>query len=86
MALGAVLLAGCSSSPQCDQCEDCKDFLACSYKMGVRPGTYDSTYGPNGSCWETTMSSDKCTLDCRNLNTALKSSGVGADAGCTFGI
>jgi hypothetical protein len=83
--VGVFALLACSSGLDCD-CQDCKDYVACSYKTGVAPGSLDSTFGANGSCWMTSSSSDNCTLACRSANNYFKSSGVGADAGCTFGM
>jgi hypothetical protein len=81
----ALALLACGSGVMGDF-QDCKDYVACSYRMGATPGSLDSKYGANGSCWQTSSSSDNCTAACRIFDGALKSSGAGADAGCTFAM
>jgi hypothetical protein len=87
---GVLVLVACGSGVCHDtgaaQCQDCKDFVACSYKAGATPGSLDSTYGPNGSCWMNSTTSDNCTAACMNGNHQFQSNGVGADAGCLFGM
>jgi hypothetical protein len=64
----------------------CKDFVACSYKTGVDAGSLDSTFGPNGSCWQTLTTSSSCYAACQSGDDNFKATGVAADAGCTFGM
>jgi hypothetical protein len=88
VVLGAVSIlaaVACGSSGS-GQSQDCKDYVACSYKTGVTSGSLDSSYGPNGSCWTTTSTGDSCTAACKSANDSFKSTGLGADAGCTFGM
>jgi hypothetical protein len=83
--VGALALLTCGP-PDWGDCQDCKDYVACSIKRGEPESRFDSTYGPNGSCWATENSSYNCMLACQSMNNALKASGQGADAGCTFGM
>jgi hypothetical protein len=87
VVLGAVsILAAVACSGGSSQSQDCKDYVACSYKTGVTAGSLDSSYGANGSCWQTSSTSDSCTAACKSANDSFKSTGLGADAGCTFGM
>jgi hypothetical protein len=86
LACGPVLaLLTCGSGLyECGQC--CKDYVACAYKTGAPPGSLDSSFGANGSCWTTTSSADNCNAACLTGVNQFKSSGIGADAGCRFGM
>ncbi|MBK7861889.1 MAG: hypothetical protein IPJ65_25390 [Archangiaceae bacterium] len=76
MALGLA----CGGS----QTQPCRDYLACYYRLGGTPRSLDSTYGENGSCWTSPSSTDVCIEQCKSALDLLKTSGVAADAGCTF--
>jgi hypothetical protein len=79
--IGVLALLACGPSG----IGDCRQYVLCSYKTGVTAGSLDSTYGANGSCWQTSSTADKCTADCMSFNAALVSSGAAADAGCIIG-
>jgi hypothetical protein len=81
--VGVLALLACGPTVyECGQC--CEDYVACSYKSGVTPGSLDSTYGASGSCWATTATSSNCNAACQMGNDNFKASGVAADAGCLF--
>jgi hypothetical protein len=82
--VGVLALLACEPGGYEDG-QYCKDYVACAYKTGALPGSLDSTFGPNGSCWVTSKSADSCTVVCKSITIEYKSDGVGADAGCTFG-
>jgi hypothetical protein len=81
---GVLALLACGCGDAASQAQDCKDWVACSYKTGVAPRSLDATFGPNGTCWEYASAYESCQAGCKSANDILKSSGVAADAGCTF--
>jgi hypothetical protein len=83
--VGVLALVACAAGDG-GQSQDCKDYVACSYKTGITSGSLDSTYGPNGDCWQNSSTADTCTAACTNANNDFKMTGLGADAGCTFGM
>jgi hypothetical protein len=83
--VGVLALVACPAS-EGGQSQDCKDYVACSYKTGITAGSLDSTYGPDGDCWQNPSTADTCTSACTNANNSFKMTGVGPDAGCTFGM
>jgi hypothetical protein len=85
--VGVLALLACTyDSADSGASNDCKDYVACAYKTGAAPGSLDSKYGANGSCWTTSSTAENCLVTCRILDGVFKSSGMGADAGCTFGM
>jgi hypothetical protein len=71
----ALGLAGCSGGG--GQTMECTRYLACVQAVGGSAASLDSTYGPNGTCWEDTAEADKCTVKCKAALAAFPS-----DAGC----
>jgi hypothetical protein len=92
--LGAGILASACPQGDVSSPQVCKDYVACAYLTGTPPPSFaslDSTFGANGSCWisadGTVTSADvwqACTAACDAAVHRFKSSGQGADAGCTF--
>ena len=83
--LSLIAIAACGGGG--GQSDDCKKYVTCINK--ISPGTsssIDGTYGTSGTCWSTGVATvaDACTVTCKSANDAYKSSGTGADAGCTF--
>ena len=68
------------------QSTECKNYILCYEKTGGTKGSLDSSYGASGSCWSTGVaaSAEACTTACKSANDSYKSTGQGADAGCTF--
>jgi hypothetical protein len=83
IALVLATLSWAACSDDIGQCP-CKGYVECAYKTGTAPGSLDSSYGANGSCWQTLNSSDSCCAFCRQAAMTYETSGVAADAGCTI--
>lgn len=63
----------------------CKDYIACCARVSGASNCSDSTFGAMGTCWNTTTAAaDSCIAACKASNDSYKSTGIGADAGCTF--
>jgi hypothetical protein len=86
-ALALLALAACGGGrvpvPQA-----CVDYYNCGAKTGWTDCyAFDdprNNYGSNGSCWDTAQTADQCTKECAAANDSFKSTGLAADAGCTF--
>lgn len=59
----------------------CRSYVTCAEATGATKGSLDSSYGPMGTCWTTTMEmADACTKACHTGLAALQKQYP--DAGC----
>lgn len=93
-ALG-LLAAACGGDPEKDriclgkpcprfgQSEECAAYVACYEMTGGTPGSLDSSYGRNGTCWIINdVASQSCTAACKSAIQSLRS--AYPDAGCAL--
>jgi hypothetical protein len=80
LGLAATVLAVACGGGGGGQSQDCKDYLSCATKVGQSTQSLTDTYGPSGTCWSTTATSDSCTSACKSALSSLKT--AYADAGC----
>jgi hypothetical protein len=86
LALGVLLLDACSSGSDCyvpDPCY-CLSYVDCSYRTGVKPGSLDSRFGGNGTCFATSTTLEACCQTCNDGIAKFKMDPAAMDAGCTF--
>ena len=63
------------------QSKACALYVACYEATGGTPGSLDSSYGKQGTCWQFSSSvSQSCTAACRSAIDSLRS--AFPDAGC----
>lgn len=92
LLLLCVVLAACGGDPEKNriclgrvcpesgQSQACAKYVACYLRTGGTPGVLDSSYGPSGSCWTTTLAArDACTAACTS---SVRSLQMAYDAGC----
>ena len=71
----------CTSGPCPQQSAQCKTYVACYLATGGTPGSLDSTYGPNGTCWTSSAAAtEACTASCASQIRFLRQGFP--DAGC----
>lgn len=73
-AFGGVASPPSSSSGAGGQSAECAQLVACANQMGTG-GQYESTYGPNGSCWTSASQASSCTQSCTSALQSLRSAG-----------
>jgi hypothetical protein len=78
LTLAALLGVACSNGdPPCP----CRGYVWCYYATGGTPGSIDATYGANGSCWQTSATSNACCAACQQSAMNFDPN-VAKDAGC----
>lgn len=92
LLVGLAVLVGCGDLEQdriclghpcrkLGQTEECAAYVACYEKTGGTPGSLDSSYGRNGTCWTTSEAATQaCTAACASAIQSLRS--AYPDAGC----
>jgi hypothetical protein len=59
--------------PEWGQSKECAAYVACYEKTGGTPGSLDSTYGKQGTCWTTSpAASQSCTAACKTAVASLQ--------------
>ncbi len=71
----AAALVGCTGGGNTTAA--CDRYLGCVVALGGSTASLDSTYGPNGKCWEDPAEAEKCSKYCKSAVAAFPS-----DAGC----
>jgi hypothetical protein len=84
LALGAVMLGGCSSGSDWVACY-CPSYVDCFYRTdGGTLGSLDNKFGANGSCFTTTASYNSCCQFCNTEIAKFQNDPAARAAGCTF--